>query len=60
MRVRAELVAQRRARLFALMRGLWAQLRVVSSLAPERPDRAAEFERLFGLREEIETELSTT
>jgi hypothetical protein len=58
MRVRAVLVAQDRARLFALMRGLWTQLRVIVELPADHATPSAEIDRLSALHEEIERELA--
>jgi hypothetical protein len=60
MRIRAELVAQRRARLLGFMRGLWAQLRLAS--APPTDAAAspnAIIARVDELRREIEAELES-
>jgi len=58
MRIRAEIVAQRRARLLGLMRGLWAQLRLASAPLSEESTPAADIvARVNDLRREIEAEL---
>ena len=60
MRIRAEIVAQRRAKLLGLMRGLWAQLRAASAPPSEETKSAAEtIARFHELRREAETELSS-
>lgn len=58
MRIRAELVAQRRARLLGLMRGLWAQLRLAGApLSKDFTPAAGIITRVDELRREIEAEL---
>jgi serine/threonine protein kinase len=58
MRIRAELVAQRRAKLLGFMRGLWAQLRLASAPSTDESTSArAIIARVDDLRREIEAEL---
>jgi hypothetical protein len=58
MRVRAEIVAQRRARLLGLMRGLWAQLRIASAPPSETSSSVgASIARFHDLRREAEAEV---
>ena len=58
MRIRAELVAQRRAKLLGFMRGLWAQLRLASAPPADASTSAsAIIARVDDLRREIEAEL---
>jgi tRNA A-37 threonylcarbamoyl transferase component Bud32 len=57
MRVGAEVISQGRAHLYALMRGLWAQLCVVRDNAG---DNASLIERVIRLCEEIQAELTAT
>jgi hypothetical protein len=58
MRIRAELVAQRRAKLLGFMRGLWAQLKLASASPTDASaSPAAIIARVDELRREIETEL---
>jgi hypothetical protein len=60
MRIRAELVAQRRARLLGLMRGLWAQLRAAAAPPSDVSRPAAEtIARFHELRREAEKALQT-
>ena len=60
MRIRAELVAQRRAKLLGLMRGLWAQMRAASAPPSEESRPVAEsIARFHELRREAETVLSS-
>jgi hypothetical protein len=60
MRIRAELVAQRRAKLLGLMRGLWAQLRAANGPPSDVSRSAAEvIARFHELRREAEGELGS-
>ncbi|HEY4303077.1 MAG TPA: serine/threonine-protein kinase [Gemmatimonadaceae bacterium] len=58
MRIRAEVVAQRRAKLLGFMRGLWAQLRAATAPPSEESKSVAEMiTRFHAFRREAETEL---
>jgi hypothetical protein len=58
MRVRCEIVSQRRARLFSLLRGVWQQLTVAHGAASNvGPEGEATLERMRGLLREISVEL---
>jgi len=60
MRIRAELVAQRRAKLLGLMRGLWAQVRTAAAPPSEESSSVADaIARFHELRREAEGELSS-
>jgi serine/threonine-protein kinase len=59
MRVRAELLAQNRARFFGLLRGLWVQLRCVADVPLSATNHAKELARLETLCAEIDREMTT-
>jgi hypothetical protein len=60
MRVQCEIVSQRRAQLFSLLRGLWQQLSTMRDAAASGGDGLAAHERVRDLLEEIAREMRDT